>query len=145
MNPNNFEQNPATKVQILDFCDEIVRELKNNGFIIQRYISITSNSVYLKLDYGVMNSIRISDHKGKQLSYRYNVIIGGTTYTIKENGKFRYFYGLKSAKQKLLKQIILDKRTKMNNLGTYNYNRCMRISQIKHQDEKGFWDNAEIL
>ena len=44
--------------------------LLEKGFIVQRYDSVTTNSIYLKLDYGMCNSIRISDHKGKKhLSY----------------------------------------------------------------------------
>ena len=48
--------------------------LLEKGFIVQRYDSVTTNSIYLKLDYGMCNSIRISDHKGKKhLSYMYNL------------------------------------------------------------------------
>ena len=52
-------------------------KLLEQGFIIHRYDSYSTNSIYLKLDYGVMHSIRISDHKGKSyLSYKYNIEYG---------------------------------------------------------------------
>lgn len=45
--------------------------------IIHRYDAFSTNSVYLKFDYGVANSLRISDHAGYgYLSYRYNITLG---------------------------------------------------------------------
>ena len=78
--------------QIKDIADKLVSALGRKGFIIQRYDAFKTDSVYLKLDYGVCNSIRISDHPGKQnLQYRYNVIIGGEL-NITEDVYIRYFY-----------------------------------------------------
>ena len=57
-----------------DLADEICTRLLKEGFIIYRYDAYSSNSVYLKLDFGVSHSIRISDHEGKRhLHYRYNI------------------------------------------------------------------------
>lgn len=43
--------------------------------IIHRYDAYSTNSIYLKFDYGVANSLRISDHPGKQhLKYRFNLM-----------------------------------------------------------------------
>ena len=59
-----------------DIANDIIKTLKSIGFVIQRYDAYSTNSIYLKLDYGVCNSIRISDHTGKKyLKYRYNVIL----------------------------------------------------------------------
>ena len=55
-------------------AESIARKLIAEGFIVQRYGAYTTSSIYLKLDYGVCNSIRISDHPGKRyLKYRYNI------------------------------------------------------------------------
>lgn len=60
-----------TNQEIADYLSE---ELKNNGFTVHRYDAFSTKSIYLKLDYGVCNSIRISDHNGKKyLKYRYNI------------------------------------------------------------------------
>ena len=60
-----------TNQEIADYLSE---ELKNNGFTVHRYDGFSTKSIYLKLDYGVCNSIRISDHNGKKyLKYRYNI------------------------------------------------------------------------
>src|SRR5690242_18740705 len=56
-------------------ADRITRAVKARGISVQRYDAYTTNSVYLKFDYGVANSVRISDHNGKKhLSYRFNLL-----------------------------------------------------------------------
>ena len=46
---------------------EVLQEaLLEAGIVIQRYDAYSTDSVYLKLDYGVCNSIRISNHNGKR-------------------------------------------------------------------------------
>lgn len=53
----------------------LVDKLKKLGFIVHRYNSVTTNSIYLKLDFGVCCGIRIADHNGKKkYHYRFNVI-----------------------------------------------------------------------
>ena len=55
----------------------LVNELKNLDFIVHRHNSVTTNSIYLKLDYGVCCGIRISNHNGKKkYHYKFNVIEG---------------------------------------------------------------------
>ena len=55
------------KNEINSLADYIANRLISEGFIVQRYNAYTTNSIYLKLDYGVCNSIRISDHPGKSI------------------------------------------------------------------------------
>lgn len=58
-----------------EIANKIQSKLLDKGFIIHRYNAYSTKSIYLKLDYGVGNSIRISDHIGKgHLQYRYNVL-----------------------------------------------------------------------
>ena len=52
--------------KIYSIADYIVDSLLTYGFTIQRYNAYKTSSVYLKLDFGVCNSIRISDHDGKE-------------------------------------------------------------------------------
>lgn len=59
---------------ITQVADTLCRRLLSAGFIVHRYDAYSTNSIYLKLDCGVCNSIRISDHTGKgYLKYRYNI------------------------------------------------------------------------
>ena len=51
-------------------CKRLIAE----GFTVQRYDAYKIDSVYLKLDFGVCNSIRIGNHPRKRyLKYRYNI------------------------------------------------------------------------
>ena len=55
----------------------LVQKLLDMGFTVHRYNAVTTNSIYLKLDYGVCCGIRIADHNGKKkYHYRFNVVKG---------------------------------------------------------------------
>ena len=98
--------------KIYSIADYIVNSLLAHGFTIQRYNAYKTSSVYLKLDFGVCNSIRISDHNGKEhLCYRYNLIIGGNDNIIEEK-YIRYYYNEKSV-DALLNLILFDKHEKI--------------------------------
>ena len=51
-----------------ELADKLIEELKIKcpDLIMHYYHSYTSNSIYIKLDYGAANSIRISDHDKTQ-------------------------------------------------------------------------------
>ncbi|KRG16875.1 hypothetical protein ACA29_03085 [Lederbergia galactosidilytica] len=89
----------------------IIVRLKKKGIVVQRYDSYSTNSIYLKLDYGVSNSIRISDHKGKKhLSYRYNVLTS-CPYPVssKDYKGFVRFYVPISEWDMLIRKILFDR------------------------------------
>lgn len=53
---------------------EIIECLSDLGIAIHVYHAYSTNSIYIKLDYGALGSIRISDHNGKErYHYKYNV------------------------------------------------------------------------
>ncbi len=56
-----------------EIADKLIEELKANcpDLIMHYYHSYTSNSIYIKLDYGAANSIRISDHDKTQNEFHY--------------------------------------------------------------------------
>ena len=59
---------------ILKLANEAERELRRRGFELHRLDAFTSDSVYLKLDCGLVGTLRISDHRPKRhLEFRYNV------------------------------------------------------------------------
>ena len=65
----------------------LVQKLLDMGFTVHRYNAVTTNSIYLKLDYGVCCGIRIADHNGKKkYHYRFNVekvIVGIRLFILK--------------------------------------------------------------
>jgi len=59
----------------IDVVNFLVTRLLDMGFIVHRYYAHSTNSIYLKLDYGIACGIRISDHPcRKKYRYRFNVI-----------------------------------------------------------------------
>lgn len=49
-----------------DVANYLIPKLLEIGFIVHRYNSHSTSSIYLKLDYGLSCGIRIADHKGKK-------------------------------------------------------------------------------
>lgn len=124
--------------------NRIITALQEKSFIIQRYDAYSSDSVYLKLDYGVCNSIRISDHEGKKhLQYRYNVIIGGENNIVEEE-YVRYYFD-ENHVDNLLNQILFDRLAKITKYSISGYKNLMKKNMLKNQGTKGFWSNARVV
>lgn len=114
-------------------------------FAVQRYDAYSTNSVYLELDYGVCNSIRISDHPGKKyLKYRYN--IGPFVNGFKEvKDKHPRFYYRVDKSARMIKRIIQDRDAKKFHYGESGYERLMRKNQSERAGARGFWSKAVLL
>ena len=124
-----------------DIADSLCRRLKKKGFHILRYDAITTGSIYLKLDYGVCNSIRISDHRGKtKLKYRYNI---GTNIKQRSDVQDRYrrFYYPADEEDRLVQRIILDRKAKQSQYGA-RYQAFMEANKQRMGQERGFWSSA---
>jgi hypothetical protein len=126
-------------------ADNIVKWLLNLGFIIQRYDAYSTSSVYLKLDYGVCNSIRISNHSGKRyLKYRYNI---GPHIQVfrKEKDRYDRYYYQESKVDKMIKKICEDRESKLQQYGNERYQNFMNQNRCKHGGDRGFWRSAVLL
>lgn len=114
----------------------IVTELLDAGFVIQRYDAYSTDSIYLKLDYGVCSSIRISNHSGKKhLKYRYNIGPHIKKKYIKKELHGQYYFPRNQASQ-LITQIISDKAEKVRKYGEKEYRRYMAENRNKNLDRK---------
>lgn len=132
--------NPA----IREKADAIVSILKDKGFVIQRYDAYSTDSVYLKLDYGVCNSIRISDHEGKKhLCYRYNMIIGCEDNIVEE--KYIRYYFNENNIVGLINQILFDRQVKLQKYGKQAYRNFMKKNMLEHRNDNGFWKDAKFV
>lgn len=120
----------------------------SNGFIVQRYDAVTTNSIYIKLDFGLSNSIRISDHKGKDgLSYRYNLLAQAPQKSriLHTNGTFpRYFYSFDMV-DAMFADILKSRYEKQLRFGENKYTELMNESRQQNRDEKGFWSQAKLI
>lgn len=137
-----------SKDKLKEIASEVVELLKRHDYVIQRYDAYSTSSVYLKLDYGLCNSIRIGDHKGKKgLQYRYNLMLHHEQYsrqTTKE-GWLRHYYPV-SQLEDMIEQIRRDKEAKIRKcVGINRYRFLMDKNREAHQQDKGFWRESKLV
>lgn len=126
----------------------VVNALLNEGFILHRYDAYSTNSVYIKLDYGVANSLRISDHRGKShLSYRFNLL----SYIDKQSETTRNGYPISDypfeMADKLIQDIVVHRNGKQTRYGAANYQQYIKKSkaEVDNEPPKGFWQQAKRI
>ena len=114
-----------------------------------RYDAYSTNSVYLKLDYGLLYSVRLSDHKGKKkLKYRFNAINGYEGPSTQQTcwGWSREFYSFeRDDLNDLCLSILTMRADKLSDLGLYGYQHDMDYRKRINADAKGFWRQAKDL
>lgn len=55
----------------------VIEQCRKEGIVVHRHNAKSSGSIYLKFDWGMAHSLRISDHKGiEKYHYRFNLIQG---------------------------------------------------------------------
>ena len=110
-----------------DIANILIKNLLNRNFTVHRYDAYSTNSIYLKLDYGLACGIRISDHPGiKKYSYRFNVLkdYEGDEVILKD-GLICHFYNFNEL-QKLLQDIEKERVEKIEKYGIKKYKECMK-------------------
>jgi hypothetical protein PPSC2_p0386 len=117
----------------------LVSNLLDMGFIVHRYNSHSTSSIYLKLDYGLSCGIRIADHPGKKkYSYRFNVIkdyVGNKV--ILKDGLICRFYDFNEL-DSVLNAVQQEKQQKLNKYGLKNYQRYMEKEKNENELFKRF-------
>jgi len=134
------------KEELNKMADKLAQMLIKEGFTIQRYDAYSTNSIYLKLDYGLCNSIRISDHKGKEhLSYMYNLRSDINHDYVTRNGYTRYFVSFKHHKR-IVNLALQNRWKKYVKAGSMsNYNELMNIEKNLNKNNKGFWSKCYLV
>lgn len=117
-------------------CDRLA-----DFFIVHKYCATTTNSIYIKLDYGVANSIRVSDHNGiEKYKYKYNIRKDiEEKYDEVDKGYYRKYYPFKDMGD-LIIDVLLDRELKKISIGKDEYYRQME--EKKEYSEKAtnsFW------
>ena len=127
--------------EIREAADYIVKHI-GKDVVVHKYQSYTTNSIYLKFDYGIAHSLRISDHIGKRyLSYRFNV---GTDIEEKkiisdEKGYERRLYPITEL-DSVVKDIMKLREERINEANNYE---ALKQWKRKQRDRtKGFWKGA---
>ena len=131
----------ATPQEVAEY---VCRQLEGK-VIVHRYDAYSTNSIYLKFDYGVAKSLRISDHPGKKhLAYRYNIDFARKHYAVKYSpqGYPRYYYPV-SAVDRVIKDILDAKRAKEYRYK--DYAGLLEAVMARSEHEKGFWQQARLI
>lgn len=109
-----------------NIAKDISNKLKKLGFIIHRYDARSTNSIYLKIDFGLCCGIRIADHVGrKKYHYRFNVFkdYKGDKIILRDN-LISYFYTFEEI-PKLIEDIKKEKEEKLKKYGFDSYKKYM--------------------
>lgn len=132
--------------QSLDaIADAIIDKLRGK-VVIHRYDAYSTNSIYLKFDYGVAYSLRISDHNGKEhLKYRYNILTSMSGQRNKKqkyhHGCYMYFYSPEMVKA-VVRDILATKEDKKKEY--FSYEAVVNAAKAKEKG-RGFWEGAKVV
>jgi len=143
--PCKHHKKQDVSAKIKTIADNLVKRLKADGFIVLRYDAYSTESVYLKLDYGIAYTVRISGHMGKKhLKYTYNLIDGYVgKRLIKQDGTWRQFFNFDQFEN--LVSAIIDGRKWVKEKYHQDYAAAMEANRIKNQGSPGFWSQAELV
>lgn len=116
-----------------DVANILIPRLLNMNFIVHRYNSYSTSSIYLKLDYGLSCGIRIADHNGKKkYHYRFNVLKDYKgNKVINRDNLVSYFFNYDELDE-LLIQVEKERQEKISKYGLYNYKRYMETEKNKN-------------
>lgn len=124
----------------------LAQMLLSAGIEIRYYGAYSTKSRYMKLDDGVMNTVRISDHRGKaHLKYRYE--IGphiNKRKTVMKGGYPSHLYPAQ-ALDALAKDIIEERDRRVHVWGKERYAEFRRKNMNDNVNAKGFWSKAVPL
>lgn len=146
MKNNQKEEHAKREQRIKQIADSLCELLIKEGFIVQRYDAYSTNSIYLKLDCGLCNSIRISDHEGKKhLSYMYNVR-GDINHDYRTRIDYtRYYVSFKHYKR-IIQYVKENRWNKWRKAGSIAaYNDLINIEKNLNKNNKGFWEKAYLV
>ena len=125
-------------MKIKDYMYKLLSDLDREGFILQYYEAFSTSSCYIKLDYGISNSIRIADHKGKdKYPYRFNLMLN-LNESYEENG--RNYYSINDY-NKMIQDIKNFRDNKLDEYG-FSYYEYMLNNKKDAKNKKGFWTKA---
>ena len=123
--------------ELSSIAEYVIDKLKGK-VIIHRYDAFSTNSIYLKFDYGVANSLRISDHKGyKHLDYRFNIILGRKTHDINKGREYTKEFFPAEDVDLVIKKILENKRSRQKKYR--DYNAVVEKAKKERNQNLSFW------
>lgn len=132
--------------RIIEAADFVIEYMGKAGVIVQHYEAMSTLSVYLKFDYGLCHSMRISDHRGKDnLTYKYNLRTDVEAYYQNGKGATEHnFFPIDQA-EAACRMILINRFKKIGRYGFEWYQRTMSEQPSKKAFEHNrFWKAATI-
>ena len=112
------------------------------NMVIHYYHSYTSNSIYIKLDYGTANSVRISDHEKADNGYNYKYELRtdkALSWHRFENNIYKIMYPATQIEQ-LANKIVKERNKKIKEKGQSYINEMnKRKKYMKSNKSKKFY------
>lgn len=144
-----IQESKAQKPLLDKVANNIIEYTKNNGISVMRYDSKISESIYLKFDYGMAGSLRISAHNSKktELKYTFNIIKGLEKPYVEtarsSNGQEckMYFYPFELSENVAL-DIVRYRNYRLSKYGDLNYDNYMQKHKSSVGVRSGFWSKA---
>lgn len=120
------------KVELV--ADALIYKFLKKGIIVHKRHSKKTNTIYIKLDYGLGRTIRVSDHPLKGSRFYYNIVSGVSFKEIKRKGRLIYYFPLdveKSSINKIKRKIISDIHSKVNKMGIKEYSEKVNLRKLE--------------
>lgn len=138
-----------SKEELSKMADEITEYVKKSDISVIRYNSKGSNSIYLKFDYGMAGTLRLSDHHtDKDLNYTFNVLSCISSPCKKsvttQNGYAcdQYYYPAYMYTNAAM-DIVRFREFRRNKYGKSRYDALVIQYKDDESVKKGFWQRAE--
>lgn len=134
------------KQSLNDIADAVIEKLRGK-VIIHRYDSFSTNSIYLKFDYGVARSLRISDHDGKRhLKYHFNILESMGNKSSKETHTrqgFEMVFYSPAMINACCRDILAAKADRVARYR--DYDAIIERAKAEATPDKGFWHAARLI
>lgn len=117
-------------IKLSDIADHLTANLTAAGVEVFRMDSRNTESIYLKIDYGVCNTIRISCHYSRKCRYNIGPYINHFRV---EHGRYDRYYYQSKRWDELTRRILKDRRTLQRKYGR-NYRRYMNMNKEKYHE-----------
>lgn len=137
MGRRKVETKPVDRKPIHRTVANILIEKLKDRVVIQKYEAPYGSEIYLKFDYGLLGSLKITDVEDTDTSYKYKYTLVSTARTggiIKDGVTERYYYCMETLDD-IARDVIRAKNIKENLNGKEEYKR--RLEEKIEQDIRG--------
>lgn len=134
------------KLTVEETAAAIIAQCRKHGIVVLRYDSVSSCSIYLRLDEGVLGTVRISDHKSKKRGkHRYNLLVNGRTYVKNHNNGFTEYHTSLDNVGQMFRRVLKEREFLKKTYLPFRYKHYMRVNQSDSVKSTHFWRRAQYV